>query len=194
MLDDRCAQKLEDAVWVAGALFSRGKITGSAGNISFIHKKKLYISRSGACFGRLVPGDFALLDLNGSHLSGSLPSKEWPLHQTLYRTCPDTGAVLHVHSTYATLFSCTDIPSGTDPIPYHTPYLSMLVGSVGLVEFHPPGSPALFEAFTKAADGKCAFLLKNHGPIVAAPDIMAAFCRLEELEESARIAWHLIRH
>ena len=35
------------------------------------------------------------------------------------------------------------------------------------------------------------FVLKNHGPIIGGKTIMDAFYGIEELEESARMAWYL---
>lgn len=78
-------------------------------------------------------------------------------------------------------------------VPDHTPYLRMKLGSVGLIPYEKPGSPALFEAFRERAGKSDGFLLKNHGPIVPGKTIMDAFYCLEELEESAHIAWELRR-
>ena len=47
-------QELAQAVWVAHALFDRGKTTGTTANISFINENRIYISCSGSCFGTLV--------------------------------------------------------------------------------------------------------------------------------------------
>ena len=35
------------------------------------------------------------------------------------------------------------------------------------------------------------FVLKNHGPIIGGKTIMDAFYGIEELEESAKMAWYL---
>ena len=36
-----------------------------------------------------------------------------------------------------------------------------------------------------------AYLLKQHGPVVGGRTLMDAFYGIEELEESAKMAWHL---
>ena len=62
-----------------------------------------------------------------------------------------------------------------------------------LVPSEKPGSEALFQAFRELVGASDGFLLKNHGPVVPGKSVMDAFFRLEELEESARIAWELFR-
>jgi ribulose-5-phosphate 4-epimerase/fuculose-1-phosphate aldolase len=69
----------------------------------------------------------------------------------------------------------------------------MRLGTVGLVPYAPPGSKELFALFTEHVKDSDGYLLKNHGPVVGAKDLMSAFACIEELEESARIAWEL-RH
>lgn len=185
--------KLKSAVWAAHSLFERGKTSGSSANMSFRHEDRIYISASGSCFGTLTAEDFAVIDRNGVLVSGKKPSKEAPLHLALYEASQDTGAVIHTHSTYSVLWSFVPGISEYDCIPGHTPYLKMKLGTVGLVPYEKPGSEALFSAFRERVGTCGGYLLKQHGPVVPGKTIMDAFCCLEELEESARIAWDLYR-
>ena len=181
---------LADTLWVAHTLFDCQLVTGSTGNISFMYDHKIYISRSGSCFGRLTQDDFAVLDQNGKLLSNQKPSKEYPLHVMLYQK-KGYQAVIHTHSFYATLWSCQhDLPV-TDIMPDYTPYLRMKVGSIGLIPYEKPGSQALFEAFAQRLDASDGYLLAHHGPVLGGKDMMDAFSKLTELEESAHIAWAL---
>ncbi len=186
-------EKLKTALWAAHSLFDRGKTSGSSANISFRHHDHIYISSGGSCFGTMEKEDFAVLNLDGTSVSEKKPSKEWPLHLALYEKSPETGAVLHTHSTYSILWSFVPSASQQDCIPDHTPYLRMKLGLVGLIPYEKPGSEALFSAFRERIKESDGFLLKNHGPIVPGKTMMDAFCSLEELEESARIAWELYR-
>jgi ribulose-5-phosphate 4-epimerase/fuculose-1-phosphate aldolase len=45
-----------------------------------------------------------------------------------YETRPGTGAVVHLHSTYATAISCLSEIDPEDAIPPLTPYVVMRVG------------------------------------------------------------------
>lgn len=190
-MEGKLEQKLEDAVWIARSLFARNKTAGSTANMSFRHGNRIYISGSGTCFGTLTEADFSVLNLSGEHLEGRMPSKEFPLHMRLYEKSDEIGAVLHTHSLYSALWSCLDHENETDCIPEYTPYLKMKLGTVGVVPYGKPGSQELFEAFEACVDASDGYLLRNHGPIVPGKDLMGAFYSLEELEESAHIAWEL---
>ena len=191
MMDRELAQKLEDAVWITVIeevfiltvhffLFNarRPSIAICPGHLLRL-------------FGTLKADEFAVMDMNGASLSGSKPSKEWPLHLKVYQKKPGTGAVIHTHGTYGVLWSFVPAEDETDVIPDHTPYLKMKLGKVGLVPYEKPGSQALFDAFEQRVMDSDGYLLKQHGAVVPGKSLMDAFFCLEELEESARIAWML---
>ena len=186
------SKKFEDAIWVGRAIFDRSKASGSSANMSFLHEGVVYISGSGTCFGSLMRDAFAGVDPEtGRHLSGPKPSKELPLHLQLYRKSPEVQAVLHTHSFFSTLWSCLPHENERDVIPNYTPYLKMKLGTVGLIPYAPPGSEALFSLFAERIGDSDGYLLAHHGPVVGGKDILSAFYILEELEESAKIAWFL---
>ncbi len=184
-------KQLADAIWIAKSLFDRGKTAGSSANLSFMSAGKVYITGTGTCFGTLTSESFSIIDLDGNHLSGIKPSKEFPLHTLFYKNNSRIGAVIHTHSFYSTLWSCYCQSTARNIIPNHTPYLRLKLGDIGAVAYAPPGSKELFAAFAGVLDDRCGYLLQNHGPVVGAPDLFSAFYALEELEESAHIAWEL---
>ena len=184
-------KKLEQAVWISHSLFERGKTAGSTATMSFRHGDRIYISGSGTCFGTLAADEFSVIDLEGNHIEGIKPSKEFPLHLSLYQKTDDIQAVIHIHSFYSVLWSCLDHDNEADCIPAYTPYLKMKLGTVGLIPYAKPGSEELFAAFRERIDASDGYLLKNHGPVVGGKSLMDAFFALEELEESARVAWEL---
>ena len=183
--------QIEQAIFIAHSLFERGKVSGSAANLSFAEGDRILISRSGSSFGTLSEQDFSVIDREGRLLSGPAPSKEYPLHLMLYEHLPQTGAVLHTHSLYATLWSCLTPYAKGMPWPPYTPYLAMRLGAIGRVPYAKPGSEQLFSLARESLDGSRAYLLEHHGPIVAAANLQQAFYDLEELEESAKTAWLL---
>lgn len=184
---------LNQTLWVAHSLFERGKTSGSSANISFRFENHIYISASGTCFGTLSESDFAELDLEGQHISGKKPSKEWPLHLALYQKSSEIGAVIHTHSLYSILWSMVPDLDPKNCIPPHTPYLEMKLGAVGMIPYEKPGSEALFEAFRQRVNDSNGYLLIRHGPVVPGKTMMDAFYCLEELEESAHVAWEIYR-
>ncbi len=191
-MDKVLQQKFADAIWVAKSLFERNKTSGSSANMSFRHGDKFFVTASGTCFGRLTQDDFVCID-SGRHLWGERkPSKEFPLHRILFQKSETIQCVIHTHSTYSVLWSCLDHETLSDIVPNHTPYLKMKVGRIGCIPYAAPGSQELFELFRERVRESEGYILKNHGPILGGKNILDTFYALEELEESARIAW-LIR-
>ena len=173
---------------LSASLFARRLVGGGAGNISVRTPEGFLVTPTGSSLGALAPDRLARLSPEGRHLAGDPPSKEWPLHAAFYETRPATGAVVHLHSTWATALS---LLADTDPdnaLPPITPYAIMRLGKVRLLPFFVPGDPALGEA-VRALEGRhAAVLLANHGPVVSAPSLQAAVDAMEEFEETARLA------
>ena len=76
-------------------------------------------------------------------------------------------------------------------MPAYTPYWGMKLGKVRLVSYEKPGSEELFSEFSRRTGKENGYLLAHHGPVAGGDSLMDAFFNLEELEESARIAWEL---
>lgn len=192
-MEERLDEKLREAVWVCRSLFERGKTAGSSANMSFRHGDRVYITASGTCFGTMKEEDFTWISLDGTAAGERKPSKEWPLHLALYEKSQEVGAVIHTHSRACVLWSFVPGLTERDCVPDHTPYLKMKLGTVGLIPYEKPGSQELFDAFRARVRDSDGFLLKQHGPVVPGRTVMDAFYCLEELEESATVAWELYR-
>ena len=184
-------EKLEQAVWILRTLFQLGKTSGSTGNISFREEDKIYISQSGTCFGTMTSENFSIMDIEGNLLNGKKPSKEFPLHLSCYKRYPDVHAVIHTHGRFGVLWSCIPDLDTLNCIPDNTPYLKMKLGKIHLVPYEQPGTPELFAAFENCMGEEKGYLLKQHGALVCGKNLMDAFYGIEELEESACIAWNL---
>ncbi len=169
------------------SLFERGYSVGSAGNISARLDDGWLITPTNSCLGTLDPARISKLDANGQHVAGDKPSKEVFLHRAFYDTRPGTGAVVHLHSTYATALSCLADLDPEDCIPPLTPYVVMRVGRVKLVPYFRPGD-ARGGALIEALGGQYgAVLLANHGPVVSGKELTATVYAAEELEETAKL-------
>ncbi len=127
------------------------------------------------------------LSNEGRLLSGDAPTKEWPLHHAFYKARQRVGAVVHLHSTYATLRSCRSDIDPEDAIPPLTPYVVMRVGRVPVIPYCVPGSAEIVPSILARAARHPAILIANHGPVVAAGTLEAAVFAMEELEETARL-------
>lgn len=182
-------EKLELSCWIAKTFFDRGMGSGTSGNMSFLHEGSMYITGSNTCFGMLKPEHFSKLDMQGNVCNGVKPSKEWPLHLAAFEHDPETGAIIHIHSTYATLWSCLPHETEADCVPDYTPYLKMKLGTVGVIPYAKPGSDALLQAYKERIALSDGWLLANHGLMAPGKTIMDAFSACEELEAACRIAW-----
>ena len=177
----------ENIARLSKSLFDRGFSVGSAGNISAAVEDGLLITPTNSCLGFLDPGRISKLDKEGRHVAGDKPSKEVFLHRAFYETRPGTGAVVHLHSTFATALSCLSDLDPNDCVPPLTPYVVMRVGKVGLIRYLRPGDEGLGQLIRDLGGAYSAVLLANHGPVVAGKDLTSAVYAAEELEETAKL-------
>jgi 3-dehydro-4-phosphotetronate decarboxylase len=102
---------------------------------------------------------------------------------------PEAGAVVHLHSTYATAVSCLAPEGGDAEIPPLTPYFVMRIGRrLPCLRYYRPGDAAMEPAVHETALAAKALLLANHGPVVSGATLRDAVYAAEELEEAARLA------
>lgn len=182
----------EQICLLARSMFDRGLTGGSTGNISArTEDGGLLVSPTGTSFGRLDPAKLSRFDANGQFISGDQPTKEMPLHSAFYDTRSTAGAVVHLHSCHSVALSMLPDANVDDFIPPVTPYAIMKLGKVKLLPFFLPGDSAMGEAVRGLAGKRSAVMLANHGPVVAGKDIEAACNAIEELEESAKLAFML---
>ena len=177
----------DEMVRLCRSLFDRGFSVGTAGNVSVRITDGILMTPTNVRLGDLEAGRISKLDLAGRHVAGDPPTKETFLHQAFYDTRPKAGAVVHLHSTWATALSCLADTDPQDCIPPLTPYVVMRVGRVRMVPYTRPGDPATGDLI-RALGGQCAaVLLANHGPVVSGKTLFAAVNAAEELEETARL-------
>jgi len=177
----------DDIALLSRSLFERGFSVGSAGNISVAVEDGLLITPTNSSLGFLDPVRISKIDRHGRHLSGDPPSKEIFLHRAFYETRPGTGAVVHLHSTFATALSCFADTDPNDCIPPITPYVVMRVGQVRLLPYARPGDAQAGDLIRALEGRHAAVLLANHGPVVAGKDLRSAVYAAEELEETAKL-------
>jgi 3-dehydro-4-phosphotetronate decarboxylase len=177
----------EEICRLGASLFARGLTFGSAGNISAQLEDGWLMTPTNVSLGRLDPARLAKLDLSGKLVSGDPPTKETFLHRAMYQERPQTGAVVHLHSTYSVAVSTLADVDAANVLPPITAYYVMRVGRLPLVPYHPPGDLSLAEAVRKLAGKHHAVLLANHGPVVAGSSLDAAANAIEELEETAKL-------
>jgi len=188
------AELREDICLWGRSFFARGLTGGSSGNISVrLPDGGFLATPTNACLGHLSPDSLSRLDAAGKRLAGDAPTKEIPLHMAFYAGRPQAGAVVHLHSTYATALSCLRDVDAANMLPAITPYAVMRIGRLPLLPYAAPGSdmgPVVLEA----ARDHVAVLLANHGPVVSGVTLEAAVYAAEELEETAKLLFVLHGH
>ena len=172
---------------LAKSLFDRGLTIGSSGNISVRLADGWLMTPTGSSMGNLDPNEISKLDLNGNLISGKSPTKESFLHIAMYDERPDSGAVVHLHSTHSVAVSCLAGIDKKNVLPPITAYYVMKIGKLPLVPYFPPGDINLAKAVKEMASNHHAVLLANHGPVVAGKTLEDAVYAIEELEETARL-------
>jgi 3-dehydro-4-phosphotetronate decarboxylase len=187
-LTDSTIQRLRESIARHGqSLFNRGFTVGSSGNISVRVPGGFLVTPTNSCLGRLDPARISFVDENWNFISGDKPSKELPLHRVMYETRVKTQAVVHLHSTYATILSMLPDIDPSNALPPITPYAVMRVGKLALVPYTRPGSDAVIASIQALKGRHKAILLGNHGPVVADQSLDDAVYASEELEETAKL-------
>jgi len=182
------------AVQMAAAGLNRG----TAGNLSvrgeYEGQPGFWITPTGMDYDQLQTTDIPFVELtqapeadwpriNGA--SARRASSEWRLHLDLYRNRPDTGAILHAHSPFATSLACLrrDIP------PFHYMIARFGGDTVRCAPYALFGTQALSDAASTAMAGRSACLLANHGMIVGAASLGKVFAAAVELESLCEQYW-----
>lgn len=177
----------DDMARLCRSLFDRSYSVGTAGNVSVLLADGILVTPTNARLGELDPDRISKLAPDGTHVGGDRPTKEVSLHRAFYDTRPEAGAVVHLHSTWATALAWLKDTDPEDCVPPLTPYVVMRVGTVKMVPYVKPGDPRLGERIRALGGRHAAVLLANHGPVVSGLDLVSAVNAAEELEETARL-------
>ncbi|MFE6887602.1 class II aldolase/adducin family protein [Streptomyces sp. NPDC057694] len=176
-----------DLAATGARLASLGLSPGSSGNVSVRDGDHVLITPTGTDLAAIDPAALTVLDLDGTHLDGPRPSKEFPLHTAFYRREPATRAVVHLHSRHASAISCRPAWSERSALPPLTPYFVMRVGQTPLLPYAPPGDVRQALDLEELPFPFRAALLQNHGPVVSGRSLEAAVEAAVELEETAAL-------
>jgi L-fuculose-phosphate aldolase len=174
-----------DVAEASRRLAAEGLVIGTSGNVSArAGENEVAISPTGAVLAELDPEQVTVVDMGGAVVAGDLaPTSELDLHLGVYRRY-DAGAVVHTHAPMATALSCV-----LDELPCVHYQMLLLGGAVPVAPYATFGTPELAEAVLEALEGRSAALMANHGAIVHAPDLGAAFELSLLLEWACTVYW-----
>jgi L-fuculose-phosphate aldolase len=179
------ARIAEEIVTVCRRLYVRGLIAGQDGNVSVrLDGGHILVTPAGLSKVDVTADSLVELTLDGSPVTlGHSASSEVGMHLCIYRARPDVRAVVHAHPPVATAFGV----AGRDFMDAVLPEVIFHLGSVPLVPFALPGTPALGDAMAPYLAEHDAFLLASHGATTVGPSLRLAHQRMESLEHAARI-------
>ncbi|TFG00952.1 MAG: class II aldolase/adducin family protein [Promethearchaeota archaeon] len=178
----------EDIVRAAKAIFERGLVEAGEGNVSIRGEKEdeFYITPSFNQYFDLKPENVVHMNFEGETLSsGKLPSTEAKMHTAIYKARKKVNAVIHTHSTYATMLS---VLRKSIPIIMEEQVV-FLGGGVDVSSYGEAHTTDLGSVALNALDYKNSALLANHGSILCGRSIDHAVKFAELTEKLAKIYW-----
>lgn len=183
---DQDERKLREAiVEKARWMNAIGLNQGTSGNVSARCGNRLLITPTAIPYETMQPSMLATMPLEGGYgeWEGPLtPSTEWRFHIDIMRTRPDVGAIVHTHSTFATVLAIA-----RRPIPACHYMIAAFGGTdIRCADYATYGTKTLSENALEALEGRSGCLLANHGMIVAGGDLDQAMWLAVELETIAK--------
>lgn len=141
-----------------------------------------YINSAASVRSTVHTGDIVGCDLDGALVEGAArPPLEFHIHAAIYRARPDVDAVMHTHPRWST---CLTLAGKT----YQPVYAQgVLLGEIPVMD-----SPLsintrhMGERLAATLGNGQAVLLKAHGAVIVATDLVECFALAVYLEENAR--------
>ncbi len=181
------------------ALVDHGLVLFTWGNVSAIDRASglVVIKPSGVPYDRMIPADMVVVDLDGRIVEGDLkPSSDTPTHLVLYRAFPETGGIVHTHSTFATAWAQAgkDIPNiGTTHSDYFhndIPCTADMTTCQVRGDYELETGNVIVERFRDIDPVHTpGVLVKNHGPFSWGRDADEAVHNAVVLEQVAKMAF-----
>lgn len=170
-------------------MVEHGLNRGTAGNASVRCGDHLLITPSALPVSEMSEADLVLLTLEGSVLKGGKPSSEWRFHCDILQARSEVGAVLHMHSPFATTMACLrrDVPA--------VHYMVAMAGgdNIRCTPYSVFGEQELSDHALEALQGRKACLLGNHGMIALGKDLDDALNVALEVEFLCELYWRTLQ-
>lgn len=175
----------KEVVQYAKMCFDNGLTIGTTGNVSVRKEDVMYITPSALPYNEMEESDILAVDINsGEIIAGHRnPSSETQMHRFIYLKDNNIGAIVHTHSTYATIFACAQMP--IPPIHYT---IADIGREVPVAPYARYGSEKLAINVVETLGENNGVLLANHGVVAVGTSLADAYRRAEVIEEVAQLA------
>jgi ribulose-5-phosphate 4-epimerase/fuculose-1-phosphate aldolase len=155
------------------------------GHISIRVDDVAYVNGHSASRIAVAPDEIAVVGIADGAVRRGIPPSEFPIHRELYRARADVGAIAHYHALYATALAVAGKPL----------VAAFNAGASFGREVPVFDDPRLVRDESRGralaavvAKGNAA-VLRGHGAVVVAKDIVTCVALALQLEESARRLW-----
>lgn len=176
----------EEIVKLFKFLIDIGFTYGKSGNISVrVPNQNLFlVTPSGKRKYDLSSNDILLINDKGEVIEGyGKPSREVPMHLTIYKYRKDVNAIIHAHTVYSSILAVLhrNLPPILDEMILYTG------GEVEVAKYAPSGTEELAKNVIKSLGMKKAVILANHGVVTCGKNLMDALDVLFCIERAAKI-------
>jgi L-fuculose-phosphate aldolase len=177
--ETREASLRRDVVDTARAMSASGLSPGRSGNVSARFGDGMLITPSGLAYDLMQHDDIVHVCADGRVRSGQrAPSTEWHFHQAAYAKRPDMHALVHSHSTNATVLAC----AGKTIPAFH--YMVAVAGGcdIPVVPYATFGTEELARYVAGGLAERNACLMAHHGQVAMGDTLSHALELAHEVE------------
>ena len=163
---------------------------GKSGNLSVrTQEGGFLVTPSGFAYDAMEPEDIVVMAPARAPIGRRQPSTEWRLHQDIYASYPEAGAVVHAHSMLATTLSCLDRAITA----FH--YMVAVAGGpdIRCAPYATFGTQELSNAVLAALADRKACLMSHHGMIAFSDKLASALGLAVEVETLAAMYWRALQ-
>ncbi|MEB3198711.1 MAG: class II aldolase/adducin family protein [Candidatus Sericytochromatia bacterium] len=179
-------QARRDIVAVCAAMYQKGFLAATDGNVSVRCGDRLLVTPSGVAKGQLSPDALIVTDLFGRRLQGAgQPSSEMAMHVAAYAARPEVRAVVHGHPPRAIAFTVAGRPIPGQLLPE---VVVSLGGEIPTLPYTTPTTEEVPAVLGPALRGHDVVMMAWHGAVCLGLDAWDAYYKMEKLEHLCEVA------
>lgn len=172
-------------------MWQQGIVAANDGNVSVkLEDGTILCTPTGMSKSLVTPESLVRTDLEGNIIEateGYRPSSEMKMHYRCYKERPDIGAVVHAHPPVATTFAAAKRPLDDYVIMENI----VNIGAVPVAPMAIPSTDQVPESVAPLLKDHDAMLLAHHGALTVGPDLLAAYYKMESVEQFAKTSLYL---